>query len=210
MMLYGLRPIQLTPLRTKKPLHILIPIRLLYINNGEIMLNDDTRLKIKETLADIRADHMAEDNYHVAWFGITGLDSATDEELIEEMFLYHGDDENELLTKAEAEMATHAILNPARTFPNNKLNICFDVDGTLIHQVGDREDTPRYEIVQLFQLYESFGCNMFIWSGGGVDYAERWRDKLGLKAKVVGKGEFIADIAFDDMEVTLGKVNIQV
>jgi hypothetical protein len=39
---------------------------------------------------------------------------------------------------------------------------------------------------------------MYIWSGGGVDYATRWRDKLGLTAIVVEKGSFTPDIAFDD------------
>jgi len=88
--------------------------------------------------------------------------------------------------------------------------ICFDIDGTLIHQVGQKEDTPRYDIIQLFHLFEQFGCEMCCWSGGGVDYAERWVSKLGLNAVVVAKGAFVPDIAFDDENVTLGKVNIKV
>ena len=178
------------------------------------MLDNDTRKAIKAVLGKIRESHDEDlDPKTVTQLGYKkGLFYMNDEELIEEMVLYYGDDNMPLLAQAQAEMATHAMLNPAipKTFPNNKLNICFDVDGTLIHQVGEREDTPRYEIIQLFNLYESLGCNMFIWSGGGVDYATRWRDKLGLKAKIVSKGEFRADIAFDDMEVNLGKVNIQV
>lgn len=94
------------------------------------------------------------------------------------------------------------------------LKIAFDVDGTLIHQAGELCDTPRYNIIQLFKILESLGCEMYIWSGGGIDYATRWRDKLGLKATVVGKGEFVPDIAVDDMaiasEFNLGKVNIPV
>lgn len=99
----------------------------------------------------------------------------------------------------------------------NKTVVCFDVDGTLIYQTGDKgmpgsiEDTPRYDVISIYKLLEALGCKMYIWSGGGIDYAERWRDKLGLlKAKVVAKGSFVPDIAFDDMEVTLGKVNIKV
>lgn len=93
---------------------------------------------------------------------------------------------------------------------NKSLNVCFDVDGTLIHQVGQKEDAPRYDVISIFHSFESLSCNMFIWSGGGINYAERWRDKLGLTAQVVEKGSFIADIAFDDMEVKLAKINIKV
>lgn len=92
----------------------------------------------------------------------------------------------------------------------NKLVVAFDVDGTLIHQVGQKEDTPRYEVIALFKQFEKFKCEMVIWSGGGIDYAARWRDKLGLNARVVAKGSFQPDIAIDDYEVTLGKVNLTV
>jgi len=85
--------------------------------------------------------------------------------------------------------------------------IAFDVDGTLI---GLQRDIPRYKIIQLFLTFESLGYEMYIWSGGGLDYAEHWSEKLGLKAKIVAKGSFIPDIAFDDEEVKLGKVNIKV
>jgi phosphoserine phosphatase len=95
-----------------------------------------------------------------------------------------------------------------------KLKAAFDVDGTLIHQSGDLIDTPRYEIIQLFQILESLGNEMFIWSGGGVSYATEWASKLGLNAEVVEKGSFIPDIAVDDeaheSDRNLGKVNIKV
>lgn len=88
--------------------------------------------------------------------------------------------------------------------------IAFDVDGTLIEQVGEKADTPRYDIIEMFLKFHHLGCHMFIWSGSGMDWAERWRDKLGLEAQVVAKGSFTPDIAIDDCEVTLGKVNIKV
>jgi hydroxymethylpyrimidine pyrophosphatase-like HAD family hydrolase len=93
---------------------------------------------------------------------------------------------------------------------NKHLDIAFDIDGTLIHQVGEKEDTPRYDIIDMFHKFEALGFNMIIWSGGGIDYATRWRDKLGLKADVIVKGSFTPDIAVDDMEVELGIVNIKV
>lgn len=90
------------------------------------------------------------------------------------------------------------------------LQIAFDVDGTLIHQVGEKEDTPRYGVIALYHLLEKFGNDMYIWSGGGIDYATRWRDKLGLVGEVVQKGSFKPDIAIDDEEVKLGTVNFRV
>jgi hydroxymethylpyrimidine pyrophosphatase-like HAD family hydrolase len=94
------------------------------------------------------------------------------------------------------------------------MRIAFDVDGTLIHQSGSREDTPRYDIIALFHSFEKLGYEMYIWSGGGVDYATRWKEKLGLNAKVVEKGSFKPDIAVDDMahesEFNLGVVNLAV
>ena len=98
---------------------------------------------------------------------------------------------------------------PAKT-KEEVMKVAFDVDGTLIHQVGEREDTPRYDVISLFSSLERMGCIMYIWSGGGEDYAARWRDKLGLSAIVVSKGSFEPDMAVDDMEVKLGVVNLKV
>lgn len=88
--------------------------------------------------------------------------------------------------------------------------VAFDVDGTLIHQIGDQEDSPRYEVIQLYKILESAGCEMFIWSGGGLGYAERWAQKLGLNGTIIIKGSLVPDIAVDDEEVTLGKVNLRI
>lgn len=49
-----------------------------------------------------------------------------------------------------------------------------------------------------------------------MDYAEQWRDKLGLDAKVVEKWSFDPDIAIDDFPSDVpwdkpkGKINIKV
>lgn len=95
-----------------------------------------------------------------------------------------------------------------------RIKIAFDVDGTLIHQKDSACDVPRYDVISLFKSLESLGCEMYMWSGGGIDYAEHWRNKLGLKAHVVMKGSFVPDIAIDDMahelEFNLGTVNIPV
>jgi len=93
------------------------------------------------------------------------------------------------------------------------MTVAFDVDGTLIYPEGvpgHEPDTPRYEVIQLFHLFERFGCTMIIWSGGGIDYAERWAGKLGLQAVIAEKGNVKADIVIDDEIVNLGKVNLEV
>lgn len=54
--------------------------------------------------------------------------------------------------------------------------IIFDVDGTLI----DRNDEPRPEVLALFRAFVGLGEPVGIWSGGGVDYARRWAEKLEL------------------------------
>lgn len=90
------------------------------------------------------------------------------------------------------------------------MKVAFDVDDTLIKLNEAGENVPRYEVIELFKKFESFGCVMHIWSGSGVDYAARWRDKLGLQAVVVAKGSFLPDLAVDDMDVELGKVNLKV
>jgi len=100
----------------------------------------------------------------------------------------------------------------------NNVTVAFDVNNTLIDNIEQLEgteiegldDTPRYEIIQIFYFFQNKGCDMYIWSTDGPEYAEEWAKKLGLSAKIVEKGSFIPDITFDDTEVSLGKVNIRV
>jgi len=90
--------------------------------------------------------------------------------------------------------------------------IAFDVDGCLIWAEGMKgePDTPRYEVIKLLHWFQKNGDTIYIWSGGGVDYARHWRDKLGLMGLIKAKGEFVPDIAVDDEVVELGIVNIKV
>jgi hydroxymethylpyrimidine pyrophosphatase-like HAD family hydrolase len=94
------------------------------------------------------------------------------------------------------------------------ITVAFDVDGTILIDERNPDpimfDTPNYDVIALFKLLEKLGCEMYIWSGGGKSYAMRWAMKFGLKAKIVDKGSFIPDIAIDDEEVNLGKVNIKI
>lgn len=98
--------------------------------------------------------------------------------------------------------------------------VAFDVDDTLIVPSvagGFGNDTPNYETIAIFKWHEAMGHKMVIWSGSGNDWATRWAEKLGLEAEIWVKekqldqtGEPIVDIAYDDCDVDLAKVNIKV
>lgn len=95
-----------------------------------------------------------------------------------------------------------------------KLTIAWDVDDTLIVPcivTGFDDDCPNYDTIAVFRWFQAQGHEMIIWSGGGIDYAKRWAEKLGLEAEIREKmkSEDI-DIAFDDCDVDLGKVNVKV
>lgn len=78
-----------------------------------------------------------------------------------------------------------------------KGKIVFDVDGTLITY----KDEPNYKVIELYHWFQSMGWKMYIHSGGGIDYAQRWAEKLGLEpCKIAEKGNPIFEytIAVDD------------
>ena len=98
----------------------------------------------------------------------------------------------------------------------NRLVIAFDVDDTLIIPAiatGFDRDVPNYETIAIYRWFQAQGNYMIIWSGGGQSYAEMWAEKLGLVAdEILDKhsGREGVDIAFDDSEIKLAKVNVQV
>lgn len=91
-----------------------------------------------------------------------------------------------------------------------KKRIAFDVDGTLIRKTA-KGDVPRYEIIQILQTFVNLGHVVFVWSGGGEDYARHWADKLGLDVRVIGKSkDYNIDLAFDDEDLTISELTIRV
>jgi hydroxymethylpyrimidine pyrophosphatase-like HAD family hydrolase len=76
------------------------------------------------------------------------------------------------------------------------MRVAFDVDGTLI----TNNDTPRYEVIKLLFFFAAHNWDIYIWSGGGIDYANHWAEKLGLTNRcwVIEKGSRPVDIAVDD------------
>lgn len=95
------------------------------------------------------------------------------------------------------------------------MKIAFDVDDTLIIPPCATSldiDTPNYETIAVYKWFQAQGHTMIIWSGSGLDWAKRWAEKLGLNPCDIRrkqKSEDI-DIAFDDCDVDLAKVNIRV
>lgn len=97
----------------------------------------------------------------------------------------------------------------------NQLVIAFDVDDTLLappEATGFDRDVPNYPVIAVYKFFQQQGHRMIIWSGGGVDYARMWADKLGLDPDdVIEKtANPNVDICFDDCDVQLAKVNVKV
>lgn len=86
--------------------------------------------------------------------------------------------------------------------------IAFDIDGTLVKL----DNTPNYGVIDYLRLFQRDHHRIIVWSGGGVEYAQHWVEKLGLKNVEVNikSKDLGVDICFDDEFVDLAKVNIKV
>jgi len=85
-------------------------------------------------------------------------------------------------------------------------NVCFDCDGCLIDK--DKKLIPAN--VELLKVL-SKSHKIFIWSGNGWKYAyEKVGGELGdcVSGFLDKYGTFRPDIAFDDKEIDVGKINI--
>jgi hypothetical protein len=103
------------------------------------------------------------------------------------------------------------------------MKIAFDIDHTLWKIVkgadGKHHQVPDYDLIQVLRWFHSNGDEVFIWSAGGVDYAQTIANKLGLDtlAKIIPKGIYgepgsglKVDLCFDDEDVKLASVNIKI
>src|SRR3990167_1750703 len=101
-----------------------------------------------------------------------------------------------------------------------KMKIAFDIDDT-IWKVDRKyyNQVPDYELIVVLKWFFNNGDKIFIWSGGGVNYAQSIVNKLGLTdfVEVIPKvklgdasNTYTIDIAFDDEETRLGKVDVKV
>lgn len=98
--------------------------------------------------------------------------------------------------------------------------VVFDIDDTLakiIKQEDSYTQVPDYDLMQVVQWFINNGDEVYLWSAGGIEYAQGWARKLGIfdQVKVIAKVELgdthpHMDIAFDDSEMGLAKINIKV
>lgn len=95
-----------------------------------------------------------------------------------------------------------------------KVKIAFDVDGTLRCNCTDTCQDPNENIVALLKiLFTLKNVELYVWSGGGADYARRFKNLYELPVK---DSHFISkigapkmDIAIDDIQDTaLGNINL--
>ncbi len=102
-----------------------------------------------------------------------------------------------------------------------RLTIAFDIDDTIlipsVANTGSHENIPNYEVIEVYHFFQRQGHKMILWSGSGVDWAQRWGEKFGLNPDEVrikirpGNEPWPdVDIAFDDCDVDLAKVNVKV
>lgn len=98
--------------------------------------------------------------------------------------------------------------------------IAFDIDDTLYKiRKEERDQVPDYDLIQVLRWFYNNGDDVYVWSAGGIDYAKTFVKKLGLDKMVtvipkVALGDdsnpHQIDIAFDDCETKLAKVDIQI
>jgi hypothetical protein len=89
------------------------------------------------------------------------------------------------------------------------IKVGVDIDGTIETEVNEKVE-PRKDVIQLVELLQKFGCDIYLWSRRGEEHALYIRNMFGLKAKIAPKGSFQPDIAIDNEEMGLGKLNIKV
>lgn len=95
-----------------------------------------------------------------------------------------------------------------------KVKIAFDVDGTLRNNTTPTSEDGNWGVIELFKLLASMkNTEMYVWSGGGADYARRFAYKYELPVKdsrCISKiGAPQMDIAVDDIQDTaIGTINL--
>ena len=98
------------------------------------------------------------------------------------------------------------------------MRIAFDIDDTILvpsiaNTDNGGQNTPNYEVIAIYKWFQAQGHTMILWSGSGKDWAKTWGEKFGLNPDAIltkeKEGNCI-DIAFDDCDVDLAKVNVKV
>ena len=65
------------------------------------------------------------------------------------------------------------------------LRVLFDVDDTLIHlPLHSDKDEPNMPMIELLKALSAAGHEVYVSSGGGVEYAKNWCKKLFWNPKI--------------------------
>lgn len=83
--------------------------------------------------------------------------------------------------------------------------IAFDIDGTL-DGGGSQNQWVHGELLK----FAGQGHEIIVWSGGGVEYAQRYVDRYKLPARVVIKCSEVVDVAFDDAAPNLKNARLTI
>lgn len=100
-----------------------------------------------------------------------------------------------------------------KTTTAKRLKIAIDVDGCLISHFHGSKPVARVEVMAMLIALSKYH-DVFVWSGGGADYAKQVVRDLKLTDRCEGvdklenDGSF--DVCFDDKVVFLAKTNIQI
>ena len=95
-----------------------------------------------------------------------------------------------------------------------RVTIAFDVDGTLRCNCTETCREPNQRIIDLWCILQTFKIvELYVWSGGGADYAWEYAREYGLDAKdshcISKLTGFTPDIAIDDIQdCELGLLNL--
>src|SRR3989344_2054024 len=98
------------------------------------------------------------------------------------------------------------------------MKIAFDIDNTLWLVNNERgQSEPNANLLNVLKWFCSNGDEVYLWSSGGIEYTKEIATKLGIMdiIKIIEKPDFGGhhpdmDIAFDDVEKNLARINILV
>jgi hydroxymethylpyrimidine pyrophosphatase-like HAD family hydrolase len=92
------------------------------------------------------------------------------------------------------------------------MNIAFDVDDTLVLWKEKGKYDLNVRVIFLLDEYFRDGNKIYIWSGGGPDYAKHICRLIGIDYMVDGyivkEKRHDIDVCYDDQKVKLAKTNV--
>lgn len=119
--------------------------------------------------------------------------------------------------KAAPSQADALSANAKLRLPRDKMKkitIAFDVDGTLRCNCTPTCTDAKVDVVVLFHVLNGFkNTKLYVWSGGGAEYARNAAIRYGLaipESRMISKlSGFRPDIAVDDIQDTaIGGINL--